>query len=64
MEKKKIERINELAHKANLTDEERAEQKALRQEYIDEYKNSLKVQLDNTYIIDEHGNKKKLEKKA
>ncbi len=64
MEKKKIERINELAHKTNLTDEEKAEQKALRQEYIDEYKNNLRVQLDNTYIIDEHGNKKKLEKKV
>ncbi len=62
MEKRKIERINELAKKEVLTEEEKEEQKKLRREYIDEYKNSLKVQLDNTYIIDEHGNKEKLRK--
>lgn len=63
MEKEKIDRINELAHKENLTAEEKEEQKKLRQEYVDEYKRSLRVQLDNTYILDENGNKKKLEKK-
>ena len=39
MEKEKINRINELARKSKtekLTDEELAEQKALRQEYINE----------------------------
>jgi len=64
MDKNKIDRINELAKKANLTEEEKEEQKKLRQEYIDEYKNNLKAQLDNTYIVDENGNKEKIRKKA
>ena len=63
MEKSKIDRINELAKKSELTEEEKAEQKKLRQEYIDEYVSSLKKQLDNTYIVDENGNKEKLNKK-
>ena len=63
MEKVKIDRINELAKKGNLTEEEKSEQKKLRQEYIDEYVGSLKKQLDNTYVVDESGNKEKLKKK-
>lgn len=63
MEKAKIDRINELAKKATLTEEEKEEQQALRREYIEEYKNSLRVALDNTYIVDENGNKEKLTKK-
>lgn len=63
MDKNKIDRINELAKKSNLTEEEKEEQKKLRQEYIDEYVGSLKKQLDNTYIVDESGNKEKLKKK-
>lgn len=63
MEKNKIDRINELAKKSNLTEEEKEEQKKLRKEYIDEYIGSLKKQLDNTYIVDESGNKEKLKKK-
>ena len=61
MEQKKIDRINELAHKAKtpegLTDEEKVERAALRQEYINAVTGSLKAQLDHTYIMDEHGNK-------
>ena len=63
MEKAKIDRINELAKKEALTEEEKLEQKQLRQEYIEEYKNNLRAQLDNTYIVDENGNKEKLKKK-
>lgn len=63
MEKAKIDRINELAKKATLTEEEKEEQQILRREYIEEYKNSLRVALDNTYIVDENGNKEKLTKK-
>ena len=63
MEKNKIDRINELAHKKELTDEEKAEQKQLRQEYIDEMLGSLKRELDNTYIVDENGNKRKIQRK-
>lgn len=63
MEKSKINRINELAHKKDLTDDEKEEQKLLRREYIDEVMGSLKRELDNTYIVDENGNKEKIRKK-
>lgn len=66
MEQKKIDRINALARKAKtepLSEAELAEQKALRREYIDAYKKSLIFQLENTYIVDENGNKRKLSQK-
>ena len=53
MDQKKIDRINELAHKAKtvgLTEAETAERAVLRREYIDAYKASLRAQLNNTYI--------------
>ena len=59
----KIKRINELARKQKaegLTDEEKAEQAQLRKEYIESYRRSLVAQLENTYIVDEKGNKQKL----
>lgn len=61
-----IKRINELAHKAKsvgLTDEELAERDRLRRVYIDSWKTGLISQLENTYIVDEKGNKRKVEKK-
>lgn len=66
MEAAKIARINELAAKAktqSLTEAEKTQQKALRDEYIASYVNSLKAQLDNTYVVDEAGNKTKLKRK-
>ena len=67
MDEKKIQRINELAKKAKtaqgLTPEEKEEQAKLRRLYIDAMKESLRGQLDNTYIVDVHGNKRKLPKK-
>lgn len=63
----KIQRINELARKAKtpdgLTEEEKQEQAKLRQEYIAEWRQGVVQVLDNTYIMDEQGNKRKLEKK-
>lgn len=59
----KIARINELAKKAKtvgLTEEELAERDVLRKEYIAAVKSSLTSQLDNTYLVDEQGNKRKL----
>ena len=58
-----IARINELAQKAKtegLTEEELQERDKLRRIYIDSVKASLVGQLENTYIVDEDGNKKKL----
>lgn len=66
MEQYKIDRINVLAKKSKaegLTEEEKQEQAALRREYIDAFKASLCANLDNTYIVDEKGNKRKLGKK-
>lgn len=63
MEKAKVERINFLARKAKnegLTPEELQEQAALRQEYVAEIRTNLRTQLDNTYLVDEQGNKRKL----
>lgn len=61
-----IERINELSRKSRvqkLTEEELTEQKILRKEYIDSVVGCLKSELNNTYIVDEKGNKKKVERK-
>lgn len=58
-----IARINVLAKKAKtegLTDEELAERDKLRRIYIDSVKANLIGQLDNTYVVDEKGNKRKL----
>lgn len=66
MEQKKIDRINELAHKSKsvgLTGAEKAEQAVLRREYIDGFKRSLVSELEHTYILDEKGNKRKVERK-
>ena len=59
MTKEKIARINELAKKSRteegLTEAEKAEQAALRREYIDEMNQSLRSQLDNADYIDDKG---------
>ena len=67
MEKAKIERINFLAAKARnegLSEEEKDEQQILRDEYREGFRKNLTAQLDNTYIIDENGNKTKLNKRG
>ena len=66
MEQNKIDRINELAKKAKteeLTPEEKAEQKKLREEYILEFRAGMRGILDNTYIQYPDGTKVKVEKK-
>lgn len=66
MKQEQIDRINALAKKSResgLTGAEKEEQLALRQQYIQEYRDSLISQLDNTYIVDEKGNKRKLRRK-
>ena len=67
MLEEKIKRINELARKSKtpegLTEEEKEEQKQLRQEYIAEWRQGVVQVLDNTYVMDEKGVKRKLEKK-
>ena len=58
-----IARINELAKIAksrSLTPEEEAERADLRQRYIASVRANLRAQLDNTYVVDEQGNKRSL----
>ena len=58
-----IARINELAKKAKtegLNDEELAERDKLRRIYIDSVKASLVGHLENTYIVQPDGTKKKV----
>ena len=62
-----IARINELAAKAKaegLTPEEITERDKLRRIYVDSVKASLTGPLDNTYIVNPDGTKRKLNKKS
>ena len=63
---KLIKRINKLAKKSReegLSDAEKAEQATLRQEYIKKFRQGMENTLSNVYIMDENGNKRKVEKK-
>ncbi len=58
-----IARINELARKAKegqLTPDELAERDKLRRIYIDSVKANLVSQLENTYIVEPDGTKRKV----
>ena len=67
MIKEKLDRINALARLAKereLTAEELAERDNLRKEYIAEWRRGAEQVLENTYIVDQHGRKRKLGKKS
>lgn len=55
----KIKRINQLAQKSRtpqgLTDAEKQEQAALRQEYVQSFRQSLRRQLENTDVTTPDG---------
>ena len=54
MEQEKIDRINQLARKSKaegLTEEEKAEQRKLRQEFIASVRMNLRAQLDNIDMV-------------
>jgi uncharacterized protein YnzC (UPF0291/DUF896 family) len=66
MDPKKIERINELARKkksTGLTEAEKQEQAALRKEYLDGYRENLKIMLDNIVVEEKDGSRHPLRKK-
>ena len=66
MEQAKLDRINALARKKKaegLTPEEEIEQRALREEYILEFRAGLRGILDNTYIEYPDGTRVKVEQK-
>ena len=61
-----IARINELAKKAKaegLTEEELGERDKLRRIYIDNIKEGLVGQMENTYIVSPDGTKTKVTRK-
>ena len=67
MTDERILRLNELAKKYKngepLTDEEIKERDALRKEYVAAFRESLRAQLDNTYIQTPDGRRTKLKPK-
>lgn len=67
MTEEKIKRMNDLYHlsqERSLNKDEYNEWTGLKQQYVADFKASLRSQLDNTYIVDDKGNKRKLEKKS
>ena len=67
MEQKRLDRINELARKSKvqeLTEEEKLEQKTLREEYIREFRASMRGILNNTTIVSPDGSKEHLADRA
>ena len=59
MDRTKIERINFLARKSKadgLSEAEKAEQQALRDEYREFMRRGYMAQFENTYFIDKDGN--------
>ena len=56
MEKTKIDRINELAHKSKLdglTDDEKEEQRILRQEFLAEIRADFRATLESIEIVED-----------
>lgn len=66
MEKAKMDRISELtaiSRQRELTEEEQAERKALREEYLADWRRGALDVLENTYVIGTDGKKRKLKKR-
>ena len=67
MEKSRLDRINELARKKKngeaLTEEELAEQAALRKEYIEEFRRGTIATLENTWLQRPDGTREKLHRR-
>ena len=67
MDKKQIDRINELARKKKaegLTESDTAEQDALRKQYISEWRENMRAMLDGVVIQRPDGTTEPLKKKA
>ena len=61
-----IKRINELYHKSRaegLTDEEKVEQKKLREDYVAAIRGNIRSQLENVRVADENGNEVPLKRR-
>lgn len=61
-----MDRISELtaiSRQRELTEEEKAERKALREEYLADWRRGTLDVLENTYVVGPDGKKRKLKKK-
>lgn len=66
MEQSRIDRLNELARlkkERQLTEQERAEQAELQNEYLAAIRMNLETQLENTVVVYPDGTRKKLARK-
>jgi len=66
MEQSKIDRLNQLAHKAKaegLTEAELAERDQLRKQYVAAFRGNLEAQLENVVVVKPDGSQEKLPKK-
>ena len=66
MDQSRIIRINELSKKSRtegLSIDEKVEQQALREEYIQAFRGNLKSTLDSIVIVDKKGNQRALKPK-
>ncbi len=62
----RLKRINFLAQKAKtegLTDEEKAEREVLRKEYLEDFKNKMRGQIENIVIVDKDGTQTPIRRK-
>ena len=67
MEKAKMDRISELtviSRQRELTEEEKAERQALREEYLADWRRGALEVLENTYVVGPDGKKRKLGKRG
>ncbi|GGG16894.1 UPF0291 protein [Lysinibacillus alkalisoli] len=59
LSQEKIARINELSKKAKegtLTEREAKERSALRKEYLESFRKSMRTTIENVKVVDEEGN--------
>ncbi len=59
----RISELTALSRQRELTEEEKAERKALREEYLADWRRSTIDVLENTYVVGPDGKKRKLKKK-
>ena len=59
----RISELTALSRQRELTEEEKAERKALREEYLADWRRSTIDVLENTYVVEPDGTKRKLKKK-
>lgn len=67
MEKAKLNRISELSRKSRLqglTEDEKKEQQALRQEYLNDLRGNLRSTLENTVIVRPDGTRERVSERA